>query len=144
MAGVSLCQRQPQGQLTISTDMAINKVFQLAVCRALQGGAGFPARWRAIRPQRGGIGVEHDHAQRIIVLPADQIGDGGFIVGAVETGLGERDAAAIVIDDDIEILRRTGNNRGPSRIRNSYFRANAPGRGFDTLVFGLNACLQRF
>ena len=30
-----------------------------------------------------GIGVEPHHAQRITVLPRDQIGDGGFIVGAV-------------------------------------------------------------
>ena len=39
-----------------------------------------------------GIGVEHRHAQRITVLPGHQVGDGGFIVGAVQVGLCERRA----------------------------------------------------
>ena len=46
--------------------------------------------------------------------PAHQIGDGGFIVGAVEVGLCERRAEpAIVVDDDVIIFGRTRNNRGP-------------------------------
>jgi hypothetical protein len=39
-----------------------------------------------------GIGVEHHYAQRITVLPGHQIGDGGFIVDAVEVGFYERRA----------------------------------------------------
>jgi hypothetical protein len=61
-----------------------------------------------------GIGVEHYHAQRIAVLPGHQIGNGGFIVGAVEIGLRERRTEpAIAVDDDIEVFGRTRNNRGP-------------------------------
>ena len=46
--------------------------------------------------------------------PAHQVGDGGFIVGAVEVGLGERGAEpAVMIDDDVIILGRSRNNRGP-------------------------------
>ena len=61
-----------------------------------------------------GLGVEHDHAQRITVLAGHQIGDGGFIVGAVEVGLSEGCAEpAVMIDDNVVILGRTRNNRGP-------------------------------
>ena len=52
--------------------------------------------------------------KRITVLPGNQIGDGGFKVGAVEVGLCERRAEpAIAVDDDIAIFGRTRNNRGP-------------------------------
>ena len=37
-----------------------------------------------------GIGVEHDHAQRITLLPGIRSAMVGFIVGAVDVGLGER------------------------------------------------------
>ena len=58
-----------------------------------------------------GIGVEHDHAQRITVLPAHQIGDGSFIVGAVNVGLCERRAEpAVMVDDDVVIFGRIRNN----------------------------------
>ena len=58
-----------------------------------------------------GVGVEHDHSQRIIVLPGHQIGDGGFIVGAIEISFCERRAEpAVVVDDDVVILGRTRDN----------------------------------
>src|SRR4029079_17460914 len=61
-----------------------------------------------------GLRVEPDHAQRITVLPTHEVGDGGFKVGAVEIGLGERRAEpAVVIDDDVAVLGRPRNNRGP-------------------------------
>ena len=61
-----------------------------------------------------GIGVEHHRAQRVAVLSADQVGDGGLIVGAVEIGLCERRAEpAVVVYDNVIILGRTRNNRGP-------------------------------
>ena len=43
------------------------------------------------------LGVEADHAQRIRVLPADQIRDAGFIIGAVEIGLRKRRAEPAVM-----------------------------------------------
>ena len=73
--------------------------------------------------------IEHDHTQRIAVLAADQIGDGGLIVGAVEVGLRERGAEpAIVIDDDIIIFRCSRNNRGPFTQDGARFR---------TRIFGM-------
>ena len=44
--------------------------------------------------------IEHDHTQRIAVLAADQIGDGGLIVGAAKIGLGERCAVLAVLADE--------------------------------------------
>ena len=39
-----------------------------------------------------GLRIEHDHAQRITMLAAHQVGDGGFIVGPIDVDLGERRA----------------------------------------------------
>jgi hypothetical protein len=48
------------------------------------------------------------------MLAADQIGDGGLIVGAVEVGLCEGDTVpAIAVHDNVIIFRRSRNNRGP-------------------------------
>jgi len=48
------------------------------------------------------------------VLAADQIGDGGFIVGAAKIGLCERRAEpAEMIYDDLKIFGRSRNNREP-------------------------------
>ena len=48
------------------------------------------------------------------MLPGDQIGDGGFLVGAVEVGLRKRGAKpAKIIDDEVIVFGRSRNNRGP-------------------------------
>ena len=48
-----------------------------------------------------GLGIEHDHPERVGVQPGNQIGDGCFIIGTANFGLCERDAvSAIAIDDD--------------------------------------------
>ena len=61
-----------------------------------------------------GLWVKADHAQRIAVLAGHQIGNGGLIVGPVEISFRERGAEpAVIIDDDVIILGRTRNNRGP-------------------------------
>ena len=68
-------------------------------------------------PRSVGIGVEPHHAQRITMLPRDQIGDGGFIVGAVEAGLREgRAEPAIAVDDDVITSGAPGTSEGQSRI----------------------------
>jgi len=105
-APASSGESQPQRQLTIFADVAIDELLQH--CRH-----GAPLKAEAtqyllcdgVRDVLGPIGlwVEADHAQRIAMLAGDQVGDGGFIVGAVEVGLCERRAEpAKVIDDDVK------------------------------------------
>jgi len=115
-APASSRESQPQRQLTIFADVAIDELLQH--CRH-----GAPLKAEAtqyllcdgVRDVLGPIGlwVEADHAQRIAMLAGDQVGDGGFIVGAVEVGLCERRAEPAVVVYDNVILGRTRNNRGP-------------------------------
>src|SRR3954451_21629131 len=59
-----------------------------------------------------GLRIKPDYAQRVPMLPADQVGDGVFIVGAFETGLGERGTvSAVAVYDYVEILRRGRSDR---------------------------------
>ena len=108
---------QPQGQLAIFADVAINEVLQHRghVAPFKAEAAQYFLR-HGVRHVFGavGVGVEHHHAQRVAVLAAHQIGDGGLKISATKIGLCERRAKpAIVVDDDVVILGRTRNNRGP-------------------------------
>src|SRR6476469_6416414 len=93
-----------------------------------------------------GLGDEHDHAQRVAMLPADQVGDRGFIVGAVEVGLREcRSEPAKMIDDNIKIFRRRRNNRGPfthTQLPCHGLKATRTGLGLGLAFLAWRVCLQ--
>ena len=107
---------QTQRQLTIPADMAIDEIFQFERYVApFKTEATQDFLCDGLRHILGaiGLGIEHDHPERVRVLPAHQIADGGLQIGAAKIGLCERDAvSAIAIDDDIELLGRARNNRG--------------------------------
>jgi hypothetical protein len=65
-----------------------------------------------------GLWVEPSHAQRIAMLPAHQIGDGGFKVRAVEIGLCELGAEPAIM---IDAMRARANS-----TRSSYNMASRP------------------
>jgi hypothetical protein len=90
----SLSHSQPQPQLAIRTYVPIDKVLKHRGHRApFKPEPAQHVLRHSVRDVFGavGLGVEHDHAQRIAMLPSHQVGDGGFSPEAPhEKGAGSR------------------------------------------------------
>ena len=110
-----LCQGQPQAELTIRADITINEVLQ----------HGRHAAPSSSRRRRTPVATAYETSSERSVsglnmitrsesrMPAHQIADGGFIVGAAKIGLGKRGAVlAKMIDHDVVIISESGTMRG--------------------------------
>jgi hypothetical protein len=109
--GQGIGSGEPQCQLTVRTDVAVDE-------RRKRRGQGTPGEIEAahnlprdvlpciLGPMFGGV-ERHDDANRVAVFAVHQIADGGFEIGLLDIGLGERGAeVSEIIDDKIKWFDR--------------------------------------
>ena len=87
--GDGLAAGQPLGQLTVRADMAVDEAFQpngLVTPCSPEVAQDFLCD--GVRHILGpiGLGVEHHHTQRIVVLHAHQVGNGSLKLSAAKIG----------------------------------------------------------